>query len=131
MRKTALLNSQISEVISKMGHTDMLAIGDCGLPIPRETERIDIALIKNIPGFIDTLKAVIMELQIEEVFIAVETKEVSPALFKQIQEAIGNVKITWINHEKLKENLKNCKAVIRTGEQTPYANIILKSGVVF
>jgi len=127
MRKTALLNSQISEVISKMGHTDMLAIGDCGLPIPRETERIDIALIKNIPGFIDTLKAVIMELQIEEVFIAVETKE----LFKQIQEAIGNVKITWINHEKLKENLKNCKAVIRTGEQTPYANIILKSGVVF
>lgn len=131
MRKTALLNSQISEVISKMGHTDMLAIGDCGLPIPKETERIDIALIKNIPGFIDTLKAVIMELQIEEVLIAVETKEVSPALFKQIQDAIGNVKITWINHEKLKENLKNCRAVIRTGEQTPYANIILKSGVVF
>lgn len=131
MRKTALLNSQISEVISKMGHTDMLAIGDCGLPIPKETERIDIALIKNIPGFIETLKAVIMELQIEEVLIAVETKEVSPALFKQIQEAIGNVKITWINHEKLKESLKNCKAVIRTGEQTPYANIILKSGVVF
>jgi D-ribose pyranase len=109
----------------------MLAIGDCGLPIPKETERIDIALIKNIPGFIDTLKAVIMELQIEEVLIAVETKEVSPALFKQIQDAIGNVKITWINHEKLKENLKNCRAVIRTGEQTPYANIILKSGVVF
>lgn len=131
MRKTALLNSQISEVISKMGHTDMLAIGDCGLPIPKETERIDIALIKNIPGFIDTLKAVIVELQIEEVLIAVETKEVSPALFKQIQDAIGNVKITWINHEKLKENLKNCRAVIRTGEQTPYANIILKSGVVF
>lgn len=131
MRKTALLNSQISEVISKMGHTDMLAIGDCGLPIPNETERIDIALIKNIPGFIQTLQAVIMELQIEEVLLAVETKEVSPSLFKEIQETIGNVKITWINHEKLKASLKNCKAVIRTGEQTPYANIILKSGVVF
>lgn len=131
MRKTALLNSQISEVISKMGHTDMLAIGDCGLPIPNETERIDIALIKNIPGFIQTLQAVIMELQIEEVLLAVETKEVSPSLFKEIQETIGNVKITWINHEKLKGSLKNCKAVIRTGEQTPYANIILKSGVVF
>ena len=47
MRKTALLNSNISEVISKMGHTDGLAIGDCGLPIPESTQRIDIALMKN------------------------------------------------------------------------------------
>ena len=57
MRKTSLLNSNISSVISKMGHTDMLAIGDCGLPIPKETERIDLALIKGVPGFIETLKA--------------------------------------------------------------------------
>ena len=48
MRKTSLLNSNISLVISKMGHTDMLAIGDCGLPIPKETERIDLALIKGV-----------------------------------------------------------------------------------
>lgn len=51
MRKTSLLNSNISSVISKMGHTDMLAIGDCGLPIPDETERIDLALIKGFQDF--------------------------------------------------------------------------------
>ncbi|WP_040214491.1 D-ribose pyranase [Clostridium polynesiense] len=131
MRKTELLNSQISEVISKMGHTDMIAIGDCGLPIPEDTKRIDIALIKNVPGFIETLKAVLLELQIEEVILAEETRKVSGKLFEEIQEAVGDVKVTWINHEELKENLKACRAVIRTGEQTPYANIILKSGVVF
>ena len=60
MRKTSLLNSNISSVISKMGHTDMLAIGDCGLPIPKETERIDLALIKGVPGFIETLKAILV-----------------------------------------------------------------------
>ncbi|WP_125152822.1 D-ribose pyranase [Clostridium rectalis] len=131
MKKIGLLNSNISSVISKMGHTDSLAIGDCGLPIPEDTERIDLALVKGIPTFIDTLKAVLMELQIEEVQIAKETTKVSPELYKKIVEEIGNVKVIFVSHEDLKQNLKECRAVIRTGEQTPYANIILKSGVVF
>lgn len=131
MKKSALLNCNISEVISKMGHTDGLAIGDCGLPIPDETKRIDIALIKNVPSFIDTLKVVLMELQVEEVELAKETMDVSPNLYDEIKKVIGDIKITIITHEELKQKLKGCKAVIRTGEQTPYANIILRSGVVF
>lgn len=131
MKKTALLNSDISEVISKMGHTDSIAIGDCGLPIPDETKRIDIALIKDVPGFIQTLKAVLLELEVEEAVIAVETMDINPKVYREIQECLGDIKITFISHEELKYQLRNCKAVIRTGEQTPYANIILKSGVVF
>lgn len=131
MRKTPLLNSNLSFVISKMGHTDMLAIGDCGLPIPKETERIDLALINGVPTFIDTLKVTLMELQVEEILIAKETMEVSPSLFEEIKKIIGDAKITVISHEELKQDLKKCMAVVRTGEQTPYANIILKSGVVF
>lgn len=131
MKKVGILNSEISHVISKMGHTDSLAIGDCGLPIPEGTKRIDLALIKNIPTFMDTLKSVMMELEVEEVQIANETKEVSLEIFKEIKKQLGDKKIIFISHEELKNNLKDCKAVIRTGEQTPYANIILKSGVIF
>lgn len=131
MKKIGILNSDISEVISKMGHTDTIAIGDCGLPIPDETRRIDLALIKNVPGFIETLKAVLIELQIEEVFIAKETMEESKEVYNKILEAIGDVKINFISHDELKSRLKDCRAVIRTGEQTPFSNIILKSGVFF
>lgn len=131
MKKIGILNSGISEVISKMGHTDMLAIGDSGLPIPDSTRRIDLALAKDIPTFIDTLKVVLTELQVEEIVVAEETISVSSELYKQIENICGEVKITVITHEELKKELSNCKAVIRTGEQTPYANIILKSGVVF
>ncbi|GAA0078400.1 D-ribose pyranase [Clostridium sp. CTA-5] len=131
MKKTQLLNSELSEVISKMGHTDMLAIGDCGLPIPNETKRIDLALIKDLPTFIDTMKAILLELEVEEVILATETKDINPNIFNQIKEEIKDTKITFISHEELKVKLKECKAVVRTGEQTPYANIILKSGVVF
>jgi len=131
VKKIGILNSDISEVISKMGHTDTIAIGDCGLPIPDETRRIDLALIKNVPGFIETLKAVLIELQIEEVFIAKETVEESKEVYDKILEAVGDVKINFISHEELKGRLKDCRAVVRTGEQTPFSNIILKSGVFF
>jgi len=131
MKKSYLLNSEISYVIAKMGHNDGLALGDCGLPVPEGTKRIDLAISKNLPGFIDTLKAVLSELEIQEVIVAEETKQISPEIFKEIKELIGSTKISFVSHEDLKKELTNCKAVIRTGEQTPYANIILKSGVVF
>ncbi|CDF59018.1 D-ribose pyranase [Thermobrachium celere] len=131
MKKIGILNHEISEVIAKMGHTDSIAIGDCGLPIPDNVRRIDLALVKNIPSFIDTLKAVLIELKVEEVVIAEETIKVSNFVYEQIEKEVGDVKITIVSHEELKEKLKDCKAVIRTGEQTPYANVILKSGVVF
>lgn len=131
MKKTGLLNYQISEVIAKMGHTDMLAIGDCGLPIPEGTLRIDLALVKNIPAFIDTLNAVLLELKVEEIVIANETKQISSNIYNEIIKSVGDVKVTFVSHEDFKKLLKECKAVIRTGEQTPYANVILKSGVVF
>jgi D-ribose pyranase len=131
MKKTGLLNSHISEIISKMGQNDMLAIGECSLPIPDGVPRIDLALTKNIPAFTDTLKAVLLELQVDEVIIATETEETSPKIYEDIKASVENARITMITHEALKERLKRCKAVIRTGEQTPYANIILKSGVIF
>lgn len=131
MKKIGILNSDISEVISKMGHTDTIAIGDCGLPIPQATRRIDLALIKDVPGFIQTLKAVLIELQIEEVFIAKETVDKNKNTYNKILELASDVKINIISHEELKTKLKDCTAVIRTGEQTPFSNIILKSGVFF
>jgi D-ribose pyranase len=131
MKKIGILNGEISSVVSKMGHKDLIAIGDCGLPIPDKTKRIDIALSKDVPGFIDTLKNVLLELEVEEVILANETEENNIKVFEEIKKQFENVKFTFITHEELKIMLNECKAVIRTGEQSPYANIILKSGVIF
>lgn len=59
--------------------------------------------------------------------------EVSPHMRKKLDEVVkgGEFKLTEIPHEEVKELSKDCKAVIRTGEFTPYSNIILKSGVLF
>jgi D-ribose pyranase len=131
MKKGHLINSEISTVVAKMGHTDMLVIADCGLPVPDGVQRIDLALTQNIPGMIETLKVVITELQVEEAVIASEMIEVSPQIYRVIKELLPSVKITDVPHEEFKSMTKNAKACIRTGECTSYANIILKSGVTF
>ena len=131
MKKALLLNQPVSSVIAGLGHTDTLVIADAGLPIPRETMRIDLALKAGVPGFIETLSTVLSEMQVESALIAQEMMEVSPHLYHALQEVLGDVPIGIIPHENLKELTREARAVIRTGEFTPYANIILVSGVTF
>ncbi len=131
MKKTELINSEISAVVARMGHTDSLAIGDCGLPIPDGVKRIDLALVRNQPRFLDTLQAVLAELCVERAVVAAELMEGTPELVKEIRALLPEATIDAVPHDQFKKLTENTKAVIRTGECTPYANIILCSGVKF
>ena len=131
MKKIGTLHQGISEVIAGMGHGDMLVIGDCGLPIPPGVRRIDLALTAGVPTFLQTLSVVQQELEIESVILAAEMAEVSPELYRQTKALLGDMQSEIVSHEEFKKLTKQGVAVIRTGECTPYANIILKSGVFF
>jgi D-ribose pyranase len=131
MKKNGILNSHISEVLSRMGHTDTIVIADCGLPIPDETIRIDLSLKKGTPSFMETLEAVLEDMQIEKVTLAEEIKDNNPKVEEKVVNQINGVPVGYVSHEELKQLTKNAKAVIRTGEVTPYANIILHAGVIF
>ena len=129
MKRQGILNSEISRVLTYMGHTDQICIGDCGLPIPEETERIDLALRFGQPSFMEVLKEVAEDMKIRQLFALFETG--CETGFKKELQKEQTVEIVYVSHEKLKEMTKACKAVIRTGETTPYANIILQSGCIF
>ncbi len=131
MKKIGIINAPISAVIAELGHLDMLSIADAGLPIPQEVQRIDLALTQGIPGFLDTLRVVLSEMQVEKVIIAEEMKEISPELFNEIEGLISDIPIDFVLHQDFKDLTKSSRAIIRTGEYTPYANIILVSDVVF
>ena len=128
MKKTALINSEISHVIASLGHMDMLVIADAGLPIPAETHRIDLALTRGIPTFLDTLRVVLEEMHVEKALVSEDVKNVSPQIYASICSQLGDIPIEAIQHKDFKLLTVSAKAVIRTGEFTPYANIILVSG---
>lgn len=133
MKKAGILNSDISRVLSYMGHTDTICIGDCGLPIPDEVERIDLALKFGVPTFMDTLRVVKEDMKIEKIVLATEIKEQNKQVLSEIEELFKDegIEVEYVPHVELKAQTKNCKAVIRTGETTPYANVILQSGCIF
>lgn len=131
MKKTGILNSDISRVVADMGHMDWLGIGDAGTPVPEGTEKIDLAVHAGLPAFTDVLKEVLKELQVQKIYVAEEIKKQNPQQLENIKHILPNVEIEFIPHSQLKKDLKQAKAFIRTGEETPYSNVILESGVIF
>ncbi|MDA3938839.1 MAG: D-ribose pyranase [Spirochaetia bacterium] len=131
MKKEGILNKDISELVASMGHGQRVLIVDAGFPIPIESGRIDLALVCGIPTFLDTLKAALKDLQVESVIIAHEMSEKNPKLYNQLQDVIGDIPIVSISHNELKEQSCNSSGIIRTGECSPFANIVLISGVTF
>ena len=133
MKKQGILNSKLSSIIAMMGHTDRLVICDCGLPIPDSKEVVDLALTKNIPTFIDTLKVILNELHIEGAIIAEEMETDNNSLFQEAMEILPEVDIQKESHEQFKKITREAEniSLVCTGEATPYANIILVSGVNF
>ncbi len=84
MKKGTVLNSDISSVISRLGHTDTLVVCDAGLPIPKSTTRIDMALTQGVPSFMQVLGVVTNEMQVEAAIIAEEIKHHNPQLHETL-----------------------------------------------
>jgi D-ribose pyranase len=132
MKKHGILNSDIARILAQLGHTDSIVIADCGLPIPDHVERIDLALKLGQPSFVDTLQEILADMQVERAVFATECLAKNPIVAAQAEAMqLSGINIDFVSHEEFKLLCQNAKAVIRTGEASPYANIILHSGVIF
>lgn len=131
MRKDGILNPALEAAIASVGHTEYLAIGDCGLPMPEAAKVIDLSLVRGVPTFMQVLEAVREELVIESFIYAEEADTVNPGIVAQIREALPGIPGRKVSHEAFKEETKKAKTIIRTGEYSSYANIILIGGVNF
>ncbi|MGA2797135.1 MAG: D-ribose pyranase [Thermoguttaceae bacterium] len=135
MKRTRLLNSELSYEISKIGHTGSITLCDAGLPIPEGVKRIDLAIERGYPSFIKTLDALLSEMMVEEIVVAGDIHAKNPDVFRQMMEIFRAHEmepvVTEVPHDEFKKLTRSSAAIVRTGECTPYANVILKSGVVF
>lgn len=131
MKKIGILNQPLSHAIAGLGHTDSLVVADAGLPISNGPERIDLAVTEGVPAFLEVLEAVLDEMAVQEAIIASEMEGTSPAMYRALMDVLGDIPVTAVPHEAFKARTAQAKAVVRTGEFTPYANVILVAGVVF
>lgn len=128
MKKIGIINAPISTVIAHLEHSDMITVADAGLPVPATTQRIDLALKPGVPGFIETLEVVLTEMFVEKAYVSEDILTVSPKIYEQLQKTLGDVPIETMPHLDFKKKTGDTKAIIRTAEFTPFANVILVAG---
>jgi D-ribose pyranase len=131
MKKDGIVNQRLLNVMGSLGHTDRIVVCDEGLPIDKNVERIDLSVTKGVVKFMDVLKPLLDELVVEKIILAQEIVTKSPAMYQEILALTKDIPLEMVSHEEFKKLTKETKAIIRTGECTPYTNIILQSGVNF
>lgn len=131
MKKRGIINAQLAGLIAGLGHKDTFMIGDGGMPILKGVEIVDLALCGGVPTFRQVMDAILDEAEIEQYTIANEIEEKNPELLAYIREKLPNAEWNMVPHTELKEMSRNVKFAVRTGEFTPYPNIILRAGVAF
>lgn len=134
MKKGGILHPLLAQAVASLGHGDLLVVADAGLPIPEGPLRIDLAYAPGRPPFLDVVQAILQEVQAEGVVLAQEIRERSPELHDKVVAILKGftaVELVYVPHQRFKELTAGAKAVVRTGEFTPYANLILRAGVVF
>lgn len=132
MKRSGIINRDIARIVVELGHTDRITVCDCGFPIPDSAEVVDLSLVKGFPRLTDVLRALQEELIIERIILAKEIADKNPEMHNAILELFPDVAVDYVEHSEFKRiAAAGSKAYIRTGEATPFSNVILSSGVDF
>jgi len=128
MKRGGILNPSLSHLLASTGHTDYFTVCDRGFPVPEGPERIDLALVDDIPTVLDVLGAVLAEWSLDRVLITHEMDAISQDRVAEMRALLGDVPFERVSHVQLKRLAQNARATVRTGDTVPYANIIVVSG---
>lgn len=131
MKKQGILNYQIETCIARIGHTQSIVICDAGLPVPQGKTVVDIALIPGVPTFLQVLDAIAGEMVIESYVYAEEIMDRNPEVFQAMSVSLDGLPSRSLSHEAFKMESLAAEVFIRTGECSPYSNVILIGGVTF
>ncbi len=147
MKTKGILHNELAGLVARVGHGDMIVVTDRGFPFPRHdmTTCIDLSIGCGMPKVADVIRVILTEMEIEQVIIADETKALSPETYQQFRDLVSPIRNK--GNEIIEENIphsafrdlvlngplngKEVKGFVRCGECTPYANMILISGVDF
>jgi len=128
LKRGGIFNGQLAGEVARLGHTDLVVVCDVGLPIPAGPAVVDLAFRMGVPSFEAVLTGLLEEIVVEGATAAEETRE-NPKVDGLLRDLLPD--LGHVTHYELKRMTQNAKLVVRTGEATPYANVILRCGVAF
>ncbi len=129
MKRAGIINAKLAGELARLGHTDCVVVCDAGLPIPPGPKVVDLAFRFGVPTFETVLSGLLEELVVEGATAAEEVVEGNPPSYELLTSRLPDLGL--VPHGELKRMVVGAKLVVRTGEDTPYSNVILRCGVPF
>jgi D-ribose pyranase len=128
MLRVGILNPSINSLVSRIRHTNTLVIADRGFPFWPQVETVDISLVNDIPKVLDVLRAIRLNFVAGRVFMAEEfLAENEKDTCLEFERALGGIPTEFEPHVEFKKRVPQAIGLIRTGDTTQYANLILES----
>jgi D-ribose pyranase len=128
MLKTGILNPSLNSLLSRVRHTNTIVISDRGFPFWPMIETVDISLVDDVPTVLQVLKALRANFTIGQAWMAREfLKANSKSTVGAFAEGLQGIPLTHEAHVKFKLRVPGAIGLIRTGDTTQYANMILQS----
>ena len=128
MLKTGILNPQLLSLLARVRHTNTLVIADRGFPFWPEIETVDISLVDDLPRVLDVLRAVRANFSAGRAFMAEEFRAANNTETREaFAAALAGIPLSFEPHVEFKKRVPHAIGLIRTGDTTQYANMILES----
>lgn len=134
-----ILSPELVKILMEMGHGDEIVIADGNFPSETIGQRVVRCDGQVVPELLDAImKLFPLDTYTDKPVMLMEVVKgdpVVPTIWDEYKEIINkyepeNCKIEMIERFAFYERAKTAYAVVATGEEAIYANIILKKGVV-
>jgi D-ribose pyranase len=130
MKRNGILNLGLNQALAAMGHGDLMIVCDAGFPIPAHTNRVDLAIVADVPDLETVLAAISADFIAEKIGYAHEMAQNNPRLKEKVDRIFAGAELVTFSHaEILTELAAKAKYIVRTGAFDPWGNIVLYSGV--
>jgi D-ribose pyranase len=128
MLKTGILNPRLNDLLGRVRHTNTLVIADRGFPFWPQIETVDISLVDDVPTVLQVLQAIRANFVVGRAWMAKEfLQNNSKAAQNDFASALRGISLTYEKHVEFKKRVPQAIGLIRTGDATQYANVILES----
>jgi D-ribose pyranase len=128
MLKSGILNPALLSLLARVRHTNTLVIADRGFPYWPQIETVDLSLVDDIPKVLDVLRAIQANFVVGRAYMAQEFETNNTERVRaRFAEAFGSAPVIFEPHVEFKRRVPSAIGLIRTGDTTQYANMIIES----
>ena len=128
MKKSGIIHAELMKNIAALGHFDSFVICDMGFPIPKGATIIDLALVRGIPRFWETLEAILSEVVVQSAVMIKGVETVNAQLHEKVKNRLVRQSISYVDDlSEFRELTKDARFFVRTGEDMPLSNMMFIS----